>query len=529
MPGRLLLFGLVFALTSCRPAPFFVPTTTDGLLAVLTLSRSGNILSITTRYGGGEQPDRVEAGPLATTVVLVRLSEAALQAAVDDFDPSRASEVTLLLNANCQAGLSADGRSRRIALPQGAVFEHLDLSASPIEARPTNPGQVPVLEQVVLSAPVLSERCPVQGHGAIEPFSTDWSVLGRRATIAGEEWLDDRADRHIALGDWAHVVALDADHLLVQGIISLALLERGVSYEGRTVPSVQLPADLGNLTNLIVERDAAGRALQIWAIGGFLGGQGFIQEVQVDTNGPRFVGTSTRVPARLEDGVFDAAGTFLAVGGRNDVPGEATSGLVLELRRSPPSRRSVEIPDDPLTVIALSEIGERHQVVGSDGGSIYIGDIWNAAQRLQVSPNSMSAVAGIGLSGGDIIVSTLRSGLHRKDASAQAFSPLRLEIPAAYAACAGGPDTCGRLQQLAGRIESMSTNLDSDGTRRFYTTSSGCTGALALRAADGCMATIPDRDRIFELNGGRGWRGSTAYQRHVFFVGRDGTVGDLAL
>lgn len=529
MPRRLLLLGLAIALTGCRPAPFFVPTTADGLLAVLSLNSSGNILSITTRYGLGGEPERIEAGPPVAEVVLVRLSEAALKAAVSDFDPARAAEVRLLARPSCQPGLSPDGRSRELALPQAASLEVLELSESPVAARATSREEVAALQQVVLSAPVVSQRCPVEGRGAIEPFSSDWGALGRRAIIAGEEWSDDRADRHIALGDWAHAVALDADHLLVQGILSVALLERGVSYEGQSVPSVQLPATLGNLTNLVAQRDPAGRPLLIYAIGGFLGGEGFILEIQVDANGPRFVGTSTRVPARLEDGVFDAQGRFLGVGGRNNVPGEPTAGFVIELGRAPPSRRSFEIPDDPLTVIQLSQLPDRPHVIGTDGGSIYLGDIWNAPQRLQVSPNSMSAVAGIGVSGGEIIVSTLRSGLHQKRAGAQSFSPLVLEIPAPYAACAGGPDGCGRLQQLAGRVESMSTNADADGSLRFYTTSSGCTGALALRATDGCLATIPDHDHPFELNGGRGWRGSTSFQRHVFFVGRDGTVGDLAL
>lgn len=526
MPRRHLLLSLALALCGCRPAPFFVPAT-EGLLAVLTLNRGGDILSISTRYGPSEVAERVEAEAGASSIVLLRLSEAALKEAVDDFDPSRAAEAKVLLTSSCQLGLSADGRSRELPLPPSTTLEVGPVPTTPEALRGADRGEVPALEQLVLSLPVQSQRCPVEGRGAIEPFSTDWGALGRRATIAGTEWVNDRTEHHIALGDWAHVVALDADHLLVQGLISLAVLERGVSYEGRSVPSVELPAELSNLTNLVAQRDPDGRLLQIWAIGGTLGGAGFVIEVQVDANGPRFVGTSTRVAARLEDAVFDADGRFLAVGGRNDVPGQPTSGFVLELRQSPPSRRSFEIPDDPLTTIRLSGDPERPHVVGTDGGAVYVGDLWGARQRVQVNPNSMSAVAGIGLWAGDIYVSTLRSGLHRKRATEAGFAPLKLEVPAAYAACSAGVDSCGRFQTIAGRVESMTSGLGAE--LRFYTTSSGCTGALALRATDGCLATIPDRDRPFELIGARGWRGSTVYQRHVFFVGRDGTVGDLAL
>lgn len=529
MPRRLPVFIFAFAVWSCRPAPLFVPAPADGLLAVLSLDARGGVVAVRARYGSWEQAETVEASPEATDVVILRLSEAALREAVDDFDASRANETTILARSTCAPGRSADGRSREISLPPSTVFEVAHLADALPATRPVSAAELPALQQAVISAPILSQRCPVEGTGAIVPFSSGWSALGRRATIAGQEWLDDRIDSHISLGDWVHVVALDKDHLLVHGLLTVAVLERGVSYEGQSVPSTAIPLSMGNISNLIVERHPDGEPLAIWAIGGVLGGAGFILEVRVDGSGPHFVGTSTRVPAKLEDGSFDADGNFLAIGGRNDVPGEPTSGFVIELMRSPPSRRSFEIPSDPLTALRRTQIAGKPHIVGTDGGAVYIGDIWNGPQRLQVNPNSTSAIAGIAVVGTDIWVTTLRSGMHRKRLNQADFSPVVFEIPVAYGACAGGPDACDRLRQLGGRVESLNPGESTDGTVRLYSSSNGCTGGLAIRAADGCLAAFPDRDRPFELNGGRGWRASTVHQSHVFFVGRDGTVGDLAL
>ncbi|MFO0724065.1 MAG: hypothetical protein U1E65_09800 [Myxococcota bacterium] len=516
------LLGLLAA--GCASRSIFLEAPGEGVLMVVSRDSHGALVDVRTFLGPADGPQRTEVSPSAVELISVRLSLSALRAAAEDLDEARLAEISMLARTSCQLGLTADGHAREVSVPQTAELQRAVLSEGAAQFVPVSPG---ALGEAVLVLPVRGQRCPVPGSGTIAPFSTGFSAFGARTTLGNLNWIDSGNDSLDDAANLLHPLPLDEDHLLVHSHLMVAIVERGINYEGRVVPAAVSPGQLQTLghqiTNLAVWR-RAGQPPLIWALGGVDGGTGFVQEIAVDGNVPRFVGTATIVSARLEAGAFDEVGTFLGVGGHNMVLGQPTSGFVIEIKAG--ARRTLEIPGDPLTILRLTNIPDKPHLVGTDGGGVYLGDMFGATQRGPADPNSMSTVRGFALTGQQLWASTEKSGYYRRALGETEFEALRFEVPAVYQACGNKVDSCGRQTQVTGRFGAL--ELDESGAWLFSNTA-GCTGALAIRVSDGCLAPIAEQGRAVELIGLGGWTGIATYQKHVYYVTARGRIGDLRL
>lgn len=530
------------ALGACRAEPLFVPSATDGLLAVLALDAEGAVVAVSACYAPcSVEPQRIEVPAATADVLVIRVSQAAIARSTEDFDPARAAEVTLLAESRCEPGRAPDGKSREVLLPAEAAVLVAHVASGERQLSATSAAQFPVIARAVLSVPIKDQRCPLPGSGKLRPFGSRFQGLGSHATIAGVDWVADDMANNYALAHWQHAIAVDTDHLLVHSARAIALIERGVDYEGRVVPSELVPTVVptgtvsanvrDHVTDLLVERDGAGAARRIYALGGLADGRGFIREVEVVGGHPRFSATATIVPARLITGIIQSDGSLLAVGGRDNGEGMQSVGFAVE--QSAQGRRSVDFPGELLTCVAESGIPGRPHLAGTDGGAVYFGDLWHMAARKEVSIINRSDLQGIAMVMGptepEIWVTSQRLGFFRRPLSAPEFSRVDFEVPQAFIPCAGTLDRCGRPTELAGRVELFSVASSGPGAGRIFTSLNGCNGALSVRPRDGCLSAISDLDAPFVLTGKTGWRAAAIWAERVFYVGSAGTAGELVL
>lgn len=542
MPRRLWWLCACLVMEACRADSLYVPSATEGLLAVLALDAEGAVLSVSSCYGPcGMDPQRVEAPASATDVVVIRVNNASLTRSAEDFDPARGSEVALLAQSSCEPGPAPDGKSREVPLPGDAEIQRARLVDGAHQLSEASAAAVPALAHVVLSVPINGQRCPLPGSGKLRPFGSRFQALGSHATVAGLSWLADDMAKDYAIAHWQHAIAVDADHLLVHSARAIALLERGADYEGREVPSELVPTVVqtgtvvanirDHVTDLLVERDSGGAPTRIHAIGGLADGRGFIRAVELVGGRPRFAATATIVASRLIAGLVEEDGTLLMVGGRDNGDTSQSVGFALEL--SPRGRRSLEFPGELLTCVAESGIEGRPHLVGTDGGAVYFGDLWQMAARKEVSVINRSDLQGIAMVRGptepEIWVTSQRLGFFRRPLSAPEFSRVDFEVPLAFIPCAGTPDHCGRPTELAGRVELFSVAPSGPSAGRIFTSLNGCNGALSVRPSDACLSAIPDLDAPFVLTGKTGWRATAHWAGRVFYVGSAGTAGELVL
>lgn len=520
--------------SACAPADLYLHSS-EGYVAVLSLSERGAVLSRLERYGPIEVAERIELAPNATEVVVLRLDGAAIAAAASDFDRARAAELSLVLSPSCPAGLAPGGQSRDIALPSALQVEQLSPPNRTLLSAQL--GDVPALNGALLRVPIASERCSAASQHRLEPFAAQRQAFGAQATIGGLPWRAAEGAQNRALGSLVGVVPLDANHLVVASQWALALLERGQDYGGRAVPSILLPTITASSSEDMIQAIALARApatgpRRLYVVGRTRTGGGFLWRAEVDAQGLRWVGTATIVSIGLDDVTLDEHGDLLAVGGSGRPA--TVAGIFARLETSTERLSVIVRNGEGYNRIIPTGLAAQPALIGSDAGGVYLGDPLSELSRFALDPFSLDSIEGLafdpGPGGADVWASARNGPVFEKRPFESSFDQVRFEVPSLLHACGRGPDACGRVSDFGSTMTRMLLVDAKNGERYIFSSLLSCTGVLAIRLSDRCISAIPESDHpTFETSGTHAYKAVARFGDELFYVGEEGAVGVLGL
>ena len=337
---------------------------------------------------------------------------------------------------------------------------------------------LPYFEGLALTIPLAKERCRRFASEAIRPFAVALSLLPAGG-VFGPVTLQGLPSDDPSYASLTVVAPLDADRVVIGGASAVLVARRGEAYvpdadHAFFLPDVgaageewrganQLAVDPFDRNHVVVVGQDKNQRGHLWQL--YLGS-------------PITLTSSASFDRRLTSVAYADNGDLYIGGDR-----------ILMVQRARTSGFETQVID-VLEIFRILVTADT-LVLGASGSSVLVGDVATRTLRsLQVPITTPETVRALGLietpAGRELLIGLSGGRAFRLKDGLTRFEPLYYQLPPQASGCGRVQHECGYLTLVGTLRELLPVGPD------VLTVLTNCSGALSIRAADGCTRALPN-------------------------------------